>query len=97
MLSILCRLPCSDKYTLAKNLTRHIGKRQIQKTVKGMREAIGVKAGENRLVVHGWRYTATRHLAGAGCGGNRTSPECETAKPTVKRQREPKDRRMQHI
>ncbi len=39
----------------------------MQKAVEDVREAIGAKGGENRLVIHGWRYTAARLLAEAGC------------------------------
>ncbi len=63
----LARLPRTGKYILAKNLTRPIGTRQVQKAVEVIREAIGAKGGENRLVIHGWRYSAARLLAKAGC------------------------------
>lgn len=63
----LAALPRKGKYILAKNLTQPIGKRGVQKAVEEVREAIGIMRGENRLVPHGWRYTAARLLAEAGC------------------------------
>lgn len=65
--SYLAALPKTGRFILAKNLTDHIGKRQVQKAVEEVRAAIGVKEGEERLVPHGWRYTAARELAEAGC------------------------------
>lgn len=62
----LDQLPKTGKHILAKNLTQHIGKRQIQKLVEDVRAAIGAKYGEGRLVPHGWRYTAAVQLADAG-------------------------------
>ncbi|WP_150297102.1 tyrosine-type recombinase/integrase, partial [Salipiger aestuarii] len=50
----------------ALNRTQHMGKRQVQKKVEAIREAIGVLSGTNRLVPHGWRYTAATQLADAG-------------------------------
>ncbi len=63
----LAALPRKGKYILAKNLTQPIGKRSVQKAVEEVREAIGIMHGETRLVPHGWRYTAARLLAEAGC------------------------------
>jgi site-specific recombinase XerD len=56
----------SGTYILAKNLTQHIGKRQVQKEIELVREQIGVMSGSNRLVPHGWRYNAATELADAG-------------------------------
>ncbi|QRF68421.1 tyrosine-type recombinase/integrase [Ponticoccus alexandrii] len=44
---------------MAKSPTQPIGIRQVRK-------AIGVFQGEDRLVPHGWRYTAVKELADAG-------------------------------
>lgn len=63
----LASLQREGRYILARNLTQSIGKRAAQKAVEEVREAIGVMRGENRLVPHGWRYTAAKHLAEAGC------------------------------
>ena len=63
----LDRLPRRGKHILAKNLSEHIGKRQVQKAIEAVREAIGVMEGADRLVPHGWRYTAAVELAEAGC------------------------------
>lgn len=60
-------LPKTGKHILAKNLTQHIGKRQAQKAAEDVRAKIGAKDGESRLVQHGWRYTAAKELAEAGC------------------------------
>ena len=38
----------------------------MQKAVGVVQEAIGVKGGEDRFVIHGWRYTAAKQLADAG-------------------------------
>jgi len=43
-----------------------LGKRQVQKAVEKVREAIGVMRGDDRLVPHNWRYTAAKELADAG-------------------------------
>ena len=59
-------VPRSGAHILAKNRTQHMGKRQVQKKVEAIREAIGVLSGTSRLVPHGWRYTAATQLADAG-------------------------------
>jgi len=56
-------VPKQGKYILAKNLTEHIGKRQIQKKVEIVRDKINAMD----YVIHGWRYTAAVELAEAGC------------------------------
>ncbi|WP_254441106.1 tyrosine-type recombinase/integrase [Ruegeria atlantica] len=53
-------------HILAKSATESPGKRRVQKAVEAVRESIGVMHGENRLVPHGWRYTAAKELADAG-------------------------------
>lgn len=63
----LARLPKAGRYIFAKNLTQPIGKRAVQKAVETVREGIGVMRGTDRLVIHGWRYTAAVRLAEAGC------------------------------
>ncbi|UOA32206.1 Tyrosine recombinase XerC [Sulfitobacter sp. DSM 110093] len=63
----LSNLPRNGRYIMAKNLTQSIGKRAAQKAVEGVREALGLMYGANRLVPHGWRYTAAVQLADAGC------------------------------
>lgn len=60
-------LPKRGAYILAKNLTQPLGKRQVQAAVETVREEIGVMRGAQRLVPHGWRYTAAVQLAEAGC------------------------------
>lgn len=65
--SYLAGLPRNGRHILAKNLTQPLGKRAAQKAVEDVREALGVMRGEHRLVIHGWRYTAARQLAEAGC------------------------------
>ncbi len=60
-------LPKKGRHILAKNLTEPLGKRTVQKRIENVREAIGVKDGAQKLVPHGWRYTAARLLAEAGC------------------------------
>ncbi|WP_249275994.1 tyrosine-type recombinase/integrase [Rhodobacter sp. JA431] len=60
-------LPKKGRHILAKNLTQHIGKRQAQREAEQVREKIGAKDGAERLVQHGWRYTAAKELAEAGC------------------------------
>lgn len=60
-------LPKAGRHILAKNLTTPIGKRAAQAAVEEVREALGIMRGEARLVPHGWRYTAARLLAEAGC------------------------------
>lgn len=62
----LAGLPRRGKHILAKNATEPLGKRQVQKAVEDVREAIGVKEGDDRLVPHGWRYTAAKEMADAG-------------------------------
>lgn len=59
-------LPRTGKHILARNLTQPAGKRAVQKAVEWVRDAIGARAGDDRLVPHGWRYTAARELAEAG-------------------------------
>lgn len=63
----LAGLPKSGRHILAKNLSQSIGKRRAQKAVEEVREALGIMHGENRLVPHGWRYTAAVQLSDAGC------------------------------
>jgi integrase len=63
----LATLPQGGEHIFARNLRQPIGKRQIQKAVEDVREKIGAKEGKGRLVPHGWRYTAAKHLAEAGC------------------------------
>ncbi len=63
----LAALPRKGKYILAKNLAQPIGKRGAQKAFEEVLEAIAIMRGEDRLVPHGWRYTAARLLAEAGC------------------------------
>lgn len=63
----LSTLPHTGRHILAKNLSQPLGKRQVQAAVELVREAIGVKTGPNRLVPHGWRYTAAVALSEAGC------------------------------
>ena len=38
-----------------------------QKAVEDVRRALGIMGGPDRLVPHGWRYTAAVQLADAGC------------------------------
>lgn len=57
------QLPRSGKHILAKNLTEHIGKRRAQRLVAEVRKKIGAED----FVIHGWRYTAAKELAEAGC------------------------------
>lgn len=63
----LSSLKKQGTHILPRNLTQPIGKRAAQKAVEKVRLAIGVMHGEGRLVIHGWRYTAAKHLAEAGC------------------------------
>lgn len=63
----LASLPKTGRYIMARNLTQPLGKRAVQKAVEDVREKIGALEGENRLVPHGWRYTAAKQLAEAGC------------------------------
>jgi len=62
----LAKLPRRGRHILAKNATDPLGKRQVQKAVEDVRDAIGVKEGDDRLVPHGWRYTAAKEMADAG-------------------------------
>ncbi|WP_223641193.1 tyrosine-type recombinase/integrase [Rhodobacter sp. TJ_12] len=59
-------VPRRGDHILAKNAKQPMGKRQVQKKVEDVREAIGVFSGKDRLVPHGWRYTAATRLADAG-------------------------------
>lgn len=61
--SYLDALPKRGDYILAKNLREHLSKSQVQKAVSRVRAAIGAED----YVIHGWRYTAARELAEAGC------------------------------
>jgi integrase len=54
-------------HILALDAKRPLGKRAVQKAVEDVREKIGARHGAGRLVPHGWRYTAARQLAEAGC------------------------------
>ena len=65
--SYLAALPRAGRYILSRNLTQPLGKRAVQRAVAKVREVIGVKDGMDRLVPHGWRYTAAVQLAEAGC------------------------------
>lgn len=65
--SYLKALPKTGRHILAKNLTQHIGKRQAQREAELVRDKIGARTGEERLVQHGWHYTAAKELAEAGC------------------------------
>lgn len=60
-------LPRAGRHILSRNLTQSVGKRAAQKAVEDVRSALGLMHGESRLVPHGWRYTAARLLAEAGC------------------------------
>lgn len=55
-------LPKTGKHILAKNLTQHVGKRQVQGVIEEVREMIGAQ----EFVPHGWRYNAAQELAEAG-------------------------------
>ena len=57
----------SGDYIIAKSSTEPLGLRQVQDAIAQVREAIGVMRGKSRLVPHGWRYTAAKQLADAGC------------------------------
>lgn len=65
--SYLKTLTKQGAHILARNLTQPMGKRAAQKDVEKIRLAIGVMRGPDRLVPHGWRYTAAKQLADAGC------------------------------
>lgn len=59
----LAGLPRKGDHILAKNQRENIGKRQVQKSIEAVRDAIDAKT----YVPHGWRYNATQELAEAGC------------------------------
>ncbi|MEE2635486.1 MAG: tyrosine-type recombinase/integrase [Pseudomonadota bacterium] len=59
----LAQLPRTGRHILAKSLTQHISKRRAQSVVAVVREGIGASG----FVIHGWRYTAAKELAEAGC------------------------------
>ncbi|WP_406736449.1 tyrosine recombinase XerC [Thioclava sp. GXIMD4215] len=63
----LASLPKTGAHILAKNLTQPVGKRAAQKAVEEVRAGIGAMHGAGRFVPHGWRYTAAKQLAEAGC------------------------------
>ncbi len=63
----ITKLPKSGAFILARNLTQPLGKRAVQKAVEDVRSGIGAMHGAARLVPHGWRYTAAKQLAEAGC------------------------------
>ncbi len=63
----LGKLPKRGRFIFARNLAQPLGKRTVQKAVEDVREKIGAKDGADRLVIHGWRYTAAVRLAEAGC------------------------------
>lgn len=65
--TFLAGLSKQGAYILHRNLTQPLGKRAIQKAVEEVRRGIGVMSGQSRLVPHGWRYTAAKELAEAGC------------------------------
>lgn len=56
-------LPRGGRFILARDLTRPMHKRAVQKAVQSVREKIGAEG----YVPHGWRYTAAMQLAEAGC------------------------------
>lgn len=56
-------LPRRGRFILAKNLTQHLSKSQVQKVVMAVRKEIGA----TDYVIHGWRYNAAKELAEAGC------------------------------
>ena len=59
----LAKLPRRGRHILAKNLTQHISKRRAQSVVAIVRKKIRAED----YVIHGWRYTAAKELAEAGC------------------------------
>ena len=65
--SYLSNLPHIGTHIVAKNLTEPLDKRTVQTAIEEIRKSIGVMYGPDRLVPHGWRYTAARLLADAGC------------------------------
>lgn len=56
-------LPKNGNHILAKNETQHISKRRAQSLVAEVRKQIEAED----FVIHGWRYTAAKELAEAGC------------------------------
>ena len=66
----LASLPKAGRHIMAKNLNEHIAKRAAQKAVENVRRALGIMDGTDRLVPHGWRYTAAVQLSDAGCSDN---------------------------
>lgn len=62
----LASLPREGAYILAKNLRQPLTKSTVQKAVQPVQTALEVKGGPDRLVIHGWRYTAAKQLADAG-------------------------------
>ena len=62
----LAALPQEGAHILAKNLRQPQSMRAVQKAIEDVREALGYLKGPNRLVPHGWRYTAAVQLAEAG-------------------------------
>lgn len=60
-------LPKAGRHILARNLTQPLGKRTVQRAIESVRDEIGALSGETKLVPHGWRYTAVKQLAEAGC------------------------------
>ena len=65
--SYLASRPKAGRHILAKNLTEPIAKRAAQKAVEDVRRALAIMDGPDRLVPHGWRYTAAVQLSDAGC------------------------------
>lgn len=65
--AFLANMPKAGKYIMAKNLTQHLDEWTVQKAVEAVREKIGAMHGDDRLVPHGWRYTAAVQLAEADC------------------------------
>jgi integrase len=63
----LASLPRKGRHIMAKNLSQPSGNRAVQKAVEKVRNDLGIMHGENRLVPHGWRYTAAVQLSDAGC------------------------------
>lgn len=63
----LATLPKAGQHILSKTATDPLGKRAVQKAVEEVRDKIGARHGANRLVIHGWRYTAAVQLSDAGC------------------------------
>jgi integrase len=65
--SFLSSLPRKGTHIMAKTASQPLGKRQVQLAVERVRAEIGVMHGPDRLVPHGWRYTAAVQLSEAGC------------------------------